>query len=502
MAIDQSTFSRALESGGLDICLDYLRRDEFAGLETARFACCLGEKMFHGGRRVEAIECARIAFAAAANDNEIAHFCAWLFSNCACHAEAALAYERLIEHQPDWIEGYRHASGAHAAIGATERAIALAATASNLAPENFDFAYHAGCLLLDAERVEEAAVYLDRATTIEPQNPRAIKALSAAHHALGRVDEAIVLALRATALAPRDNNLAGHAAELLLRAGRTDEALTLLDAATARDPADPVLWRLVSAAESQREALAAAITAIDRALALAADSAEYHLHRGHLLYRGGDFAAAAEAINRAAAIDPTSQTTRRAQLDLLLADGQLSEATAIGGELLRAFPDDTASAEAVLHVLNTRLDTIDGDYVVVADRRPRPPRRPVAAPGLVQRLASQARVIHALIIREMRTRFGDSRLGYGWALIEPILHILLLSAVFSLLMRGRPPLGTHFFVFYYTGLVRYYGANPWKSKALPTRSAPKMAGWASYRNLTTTSSPCGRLWRSAPMCCF
>ena len=42
----------------------------------------------------------------------------------------------------------------------------------------------------------------------------------------------------------------------------------------------------------------------------------------------------------------------------------------MGGELLRAFPDDNASAEAVLRVLNHRLDTIDGDYVVVADRSP------------------------------------------------------------------------------------------------------------------------------------
>ena len=53
-------------------------------------------------------------------------------------------------------------------------------------------------------------------------------------------------------------------------------------------------------------------------------------------------------------------------------------------------------------------------------------------------LKTQARVIHALIIRETRTRFGDSRLGYGWALIEPILHITAAVAVFfALLMHGQ-----------------------------------------------------------------
>jgi hypothetical protein len=27
-------------------------------------------------------------------------------------------------------------------------------------------------------------------------------------------------------------------------------------------------------------------------------------------------------------------------------------------------------------------------------------------------------------------------------------------------MQGRPPIGTHFFIFYFTGLIRYYGATP------------------------------------------
>jgi tetratricopeptide (TPR) repeat protein len=158
LAIDQSTFYRALESGALDTCLDYLRRGPIAATDTARFACRLGEKLFHDGRSSDAIECGRRAFAAAANDNDVANFCAWLFSNSGCYAEAASAYARLIEQSPDWAEGYRHISGAYAAIGETERAISFAIKASELAPEKFDFAYHAGCLLLDAGRAEEASI--------------------------------------------------------------------------------------------------------------------------------------------------------------------------------------------------------------------------------------------------------------------------------------------------------------------------------------------------------
>jgi capsular polysaccharide transport system permease protein len=31
----------------------------------------------------------------------------------------------------------------------------------------------------------------------------------------------------------------------------------------------------------------------------------------------------------------------------------------------------------------------------------------------------------------------------------------MLSAIFSLMMQGRPPIGTHFFIFYFTGLIPY-----------------------------------------------
>lgn len=456
LAIDPKTFASALDSGALDTCLDYLHYDQIDGPDVARLVCLLGEKLFHDGRRGDAIECGRSAFAAVADDSEVAHFCAWLFSNCGCFEEAAAAYERLIEHHPDWVDGYRHASGAFAAAGDPARAVLRATQASDRAPENFEYAYHAGCLLLDAERVEEAALYLTRAATVEPWNPRALRALSAAGYALDRIDEALALALQAAALAPQDSELAIHAAELLLRAGRPDEALSLLDEASGRDPSNATLWRLVSTAEAERGATGPALHAIARALELAPDDPEYHLHHGHLLYREGAFAAAAAAINRAAALDPIGHAARRAQLELLVADGQLTEATAKSGELLRAFPEDDASAEAVLNVLNRRLDTLEGDYVVLADRRRRVSRPPPIEPGFFDRLTSQARVIHALIIRETRTRFGDSRLGYGWALLEPILHILLLSTVFSLLMHGSPPIGTHFFVFYYTGLIPYY----------------------------------------------
>ena len=379
--IDLDSFSSALGAGEFDVCLHLLRNSEDTGSAAALLNCRLAEALFHNSRRDEALECGRRAFALAPDDRDTAHVCAWLFSNCGQHEEAAAAYERLLALAPDWAEGHRHLSGSLAAVG--------------------------------------------------------------------DLDGALAHALRALELMPDDNGAAVHAAELLLRRGRAGEAAALVRGA-ARDPSDHRVLRVLSAIEMLLDQPDAALAAIDNALARAPDDPEYHLHRGHLLYRRGDIQAAAAAFATAAALDPANAAAKRAQMMLHLDNGLITEATAVGGALLHSHPDDKAAAEAVLHLLNRRLATIDGDYIVLADRTIPPERSPRPLPRFAERLRTQCRVIQALIIRETRTRFGDAKLGYGWALLEPILHITMLSAVFSLMMQGRPPIGTHFFIFYLT----------------------------------------------------
>ncbi|AQQ66933.1 hypothetical protein Mag101_04240 [Microbulbifer agarilyticus] len=51
----------------------------------------------------------------------------------------------------------------------------------------------------------------------------------------------------------------------------------------------------------------------------------------------------------------------------------------------------------------------------------------------------QRDVIHALLVREMKTRFGKWRLGYAWMLLEPAMHIMLLAAIFSFFGREFYP---------------------------------------------------------------
>ena len=69
-------------------------------------------------------------------------------------------------------------------------------------------------------------------------------------------------------------------------------------------------------------------------------------------------------------------------------------------------------------------------------------------------LRSLVRATSALLIREMATTYGKSRLAYLYAIVTPVMGIILMSVVFSLALRS-PPLGTSFALFYATGLFPY-----------------------------------------------
>ncbi|MEM8753288.1 MAG: ABC transporter permease [Pseudomonadota bacterium] len=64
------------------------------------------------------------------------------------------------------------------------------------------------------------------------------------------------------------------------------------------------------------------------------------------------------------------------------------------------------------------------------------------------------RVIFALMLREMTTRYGRSMGGYFWAVAEPVAMIALMSYIFSLALRS-PDLGTNFPLFFATGFVAF-----------------------------------------------
>ena len=73
---------------------------------------------------------------------------------------------------------------------------------------------------------------------------------------------------------------------------------------------------------------------------------------------------------------------------------------------------------------------------------------------LYRGVLAQLRVIHALALRETKTRFGQHRAGYLWALLEPLFWIGTFWGLYTLVGRDSMA-GMPFVPFLATGIVTY-----------------------------------------------
>lgn len=67
---------------------------------------------------------------------------------------------------------------------------------------------------------------------------------------------------------------------------------------------------------------------------------------------------------------------------------------------------------------------------------------------------TQSRVVYALSLRETRTRFGQHKLGYLWALLEPVFWIATFATMFVAVGRSTPG-GMELIPFLTTGVIPY-----------------------------------------------
>jgi capsular polysaccharide transport system permease protein len=76
--------------------------------------------------------------------------------------------------------------------------------------------------------------------------------------------------------------------------------------------------------------------------------------------------------------------------------------------------------------------------------------------SLLAGLRVQARIIAALMLREVLTRFKKQHLGYLWALLDPCLHIALWFFIFAFFRAPREFHDMTGFMFLATGIVAMY----------------------------------------------
>lgn len=80
-----------------------------------------------------------------------------------------------------------------------------------------------------------------------------------------------------------------------------------------------------------------------------------------------------------------------------------------------------------------------------------PPYRPVQHRSGLKVMGA---AFHALLMRELQTRFGRYRLGYLWAPLEVILQVLLFLIIFSTIRERLVP-GMDYSLFLVSGMVPF-----------------------------------------------
>ena len=70
-------------------------------------------------------------------------------------------------------------------------------------------------------------------------------------------------------------------------------------------------------------------------------------------------------------------------------------------------------------------------------------------------IVKHARIVSALLIREMASRFGNKPGGYVWAFLEPAGYVMLMTVVFGAITHA-PALGDSFPLFFATGYIAFH----------------------------------------------
>lgn len=178
------------------------------------------------------------------------------------------------------------------------------------------------------------------------------------------------------------------------------------------------------------------------------------------------FAEASDDYASILATDSENVDAKRGAFLTMTEAGRYADAIPIGAALVAEFPDD-ADIRQTLQIVMERSVAQSRIQAVSKENVSQTLVRRFGLPPKVDRshklgmnphpLILQWRVILALLLRETRTRFGKSRLGYLWVIFEPLAHIGIMITLISVLGHSRtPPIGDSFAMFYFTGIIPFH----------------------------------------------
>jgi capsular polysaccharide transport system permease protein len=325
-------------------------------------------------------------------------------------------------------------------------------------PRDVAVLLRAAMLLLRASDIGRSERFARDALAVDPADFRALRTLSGILDAAGKRTEAVSVGNKAIGIAPANAEVRLHVGAMLAAERRWREAAEHLSVHVVSSEATPTGWRLLSSVLQQAGNPGRAVDAARQSVIAAPDNIEYHLNLVSLLNASALHDQALNAAYTALVKEPANAVVWRTLSGVHAALGQLAEALRAAERAVELAGDDPECRTHLNYV--TRLcalpvviqDAVTWTVARRATARFGAERRP---PTLSEDIATRWRVIYAIMLRDIRTRFGHTRLGYFWAIMEPITHLMTLGVVFYVLNHAPPPVGDNLFLFYITGLVPF-----------------------------------------------
>jgi ABC-type polysaccharide/polyol phosphate export permease/tetratricopeptide (TPR) repeat protein len=347
--------------------------------------------------------------------------------------------------------------------GPDYRALAKEAVATTEGqPGDVAVLLNAAMMALYAGDIVQSKRFAREAVAADAGSFSALRTLSGILDAAGERAEAISIGNAAIGLAPSNAEVRLHVGAMLAAERRWREAAEHLSVHVVSPAATPVGWRLLSSVLHQAGNTGRATEAAREAVMADSDNIEYRLNLVSLLNARRLHAQAFTEVCAAVAQAPANGTAWRALSGVHAALGQFNEALRAAERAVELAADDPECRAHLAYVARLCVLPVASAESAAAAASWSVARRPAARPRTMRRTASlfedivtRWRVIYAIMLRDIRTRFGHTKLGYFWAIMEPITHLMTLGMVFYAVNQAPPPVGDNLFLFYITGLVPF-----------------------------------------------
>lgn len=454
---------RALKAGRLDEAADKLGSIRSRGEREGRLNQTLAGRFLQAERFEDAIPFAQHAWLCEPENIDRAKLFAWALAKAGLLEACAKVLRWTIARAPDRIDLKRELLSRLVQSSQFDEATMVAAEISQAEPDNPDRLFGMANVLRQAGRNEEATSalrnWLKSESVTETDGLRLLSYLIT-HATLG---EAAEVAAEIAERWPHSAEAHKRAYTLLGRSGKSKDAVKFARAAVELNSNDAGAHRALSALLVELKYFSEAFQHAHHATKIEPNNVAYRIFLANHYRRFNRLGDALAELSFALMIDPQNRKALADFVDLLKIRGQWPQAELVRRRGHELYPDDPVFAksiefaEATSPEDNEVASLNDGHDLINLrlrskrrrDRLDRPVDRVVSA------ATTQVRVIWALLLREVHTRYGKTQLGFLWAFLEPLLHLTLLGISMAMFRGVRAPLGHHFIIFHFSAIIPY-----------------------------------------------